>query len=113
MLEVSLVFWFFVTIFLGFNYYYLEMDVEREAERRPLSTLSAFSYIPPTRTGPREMSYYNREPQTSEMTMFDRVYNQREGFDMKLLRDDRSHWKGRGLDIYNEVFFPFSNTPPH
>lgn len=36
--------------------------------------------------------------------MYDRVYNQAEGFDMKLHRDDRTHWKGRGLDIYNEVF---------
>ncbi|KAJ0054859.1 hypothetical protein NL108_006288, partial [Boleophthalmus pectinirostris] len=37
-----------------------------------------------------------------EITMFDRVHNQAEGFDLKLHRDDRRHWKGRGLDIYNE-----------
>ncbi|XP_055013590.1 uncharacterized protein CFAP90 [Boleophthalmus pectinirostris] len=81
------------------------MDVEREAEKRPLSTLSAFSYIPPKRTEPKEMSYFNRESQDKqapEITMFDRVHNQAEGFDLKLHRDDRRHWKGRGLDIYNE-----------
>ncbi|KAK7898629.1 hypothetical protein WMY93_019482 [Mugilogobius chulae] len=81
------------------------MDVEKEAEKRPLSTLSAFSYIPPRRTEQKEMSYFNRESQdeqAQEITMFDRVYNQTEGFDMKLHRDDRRHWKGRGLDIYNE-----------
>lgn len=35
--------------------------------------------------------------------MYDQVFHQAEGFDMRLHRDDRRHCKGRGLDIYEEV----------
>ncbi|XP_072303229.1 cilia- and flagella-associated protein 90 isoform X2 [Eucyclogobius newberryi] len=78
------------------------MDVEKEAQKTPLSNLSVFSYIPPRRTEPKEMSYFYRESQETEITMFDRVYNQAEGFDRKLHRDDRKHWKATGLDVLNE-----------
>lgn len=35
--------------------------------------------------------------------MYDQVYHQAEGYDMRLHRDDRRHYKGRGLDINKEV----------
>ncbi|KAG7245185.1 hypothetical protein INR49_023751 [Caranx melampygus] len=41
-----------------------KMDVSLQAQTRPLSTLSAFSYIPPRRQEPKEMSYFNRESKT-------------------------------------------------
>ncbi|TNN75446.1 hypothetical protein EYF80_014258 [Liparis tanakae] len=40
------------------------MDVSLEAQTKPLATLSAFSYIPPRRTDPKESSYFNRESTT-------------------------------------------------
>uniref|UniRef100_A0A672ZAN1 Uncharacterized protein n=1 Tax=Sphaeramia orbicularis TaxID=375764 RepID=A0A672ZAN1_9TELE len=76
------------------------MDVLREAENKPLSKLSSFSYIPPRRKEPKEMSYFNRE---TEVYMYDQVFHQAEGYDMRLHRDDRGHSKGRGLNIYEEV----------
>ncbi|MED6251539.1 hypothetical protein ATANTOWER_032446 [Ataeniobius toweri] len=36
-----------------------KMDVSLEAQTKSLATLSAFSYIPPRRNEPREMSYFN------------------------------------------------------
>uniref|UniRef100_A0AAV2K7R6 Uncharacterized protein n=1 Tax=Knipowitschia caucasica TaxID=637954 RepID=A0AAV2K7R6_KNICA len=48
------------------------------------------------------MTYFNRESKAPDINMFDRVHNQTEGLNKKLHRDDRRHWKGRGLDIYNE-----------
>lgn len=41
------------------------MDVEHEAETKPLATLSPFSYIPPRRKELKEMSYFNRDSQVS------------------------------------------------
>lgn len=35
--------------------------------------------------------------------MYDQVYHQAEGYDMKLHRDDRKHYKGRGLNMNEEV----------
>ena len=35
--------------------------------------------------------------------MYDQVFHQAEGYDMRAHRDDRRHYKGRGLDIYEEV----------
>nr|XP_019946144.1 PREDICTED: uncharacterized protein C5orf49 homolog [Paralichthys olivaceus] len=78
------------------------MDVSLQAQSRPLSTLSAFSYVPPRRTQPKDMSYFHQESKVPEISMYDRVYHQAEGYDMKLHRDDRKHSKGRGLDINKE-----------
>ncbi|XP_030004082.1 uncharacterized protein C5orf49 homolog [Sphaeramia orbicularis] len=78
------------------------MDVLREAENKPLSKLSSFSYIPPRRKEPKEMSYFNRETEAPEVYMYDQVFHQAEGYDMRLHRDDRGHSKGRGLNIYEE-----------
>ncbi|KAM7372903.1 hypothetical protein PAMP_007796 [Pampus punctatissimus] len=78
------------------------MDVSLEAQVKPLSTLSAFSYIPPRRKEPKEMSYFNKDSTVSEVSMYDQVFHQAEGYDMRLHRDDRRHCKGRGLDIYEE-----------
>ncbi|MEQ2307010.1 hypothetical protein AMECASPLE_013914 [Ameca splendens] len=36
-----------------------KMDVSLEAQTKSLATLSAFSYIPPRRNEPKEMSYFN------------------------------------------------------
>ncbi|XP_041868536.1 uncharacterized protein C5orf49 homolog [Melanotaenia boesemani] len=78
------------------------MDFLQEIQDKPLSTLSAFSYIPPQRNVPREMSYFNRDSKVSDVSTYDRVLHQDEGYDMKLPRGDRKHWKGRGLNINQE-----------
>ncbi|TKS88627.1 hypothetical protein D9C73_022942 [Collichthys lucidus] len=78
------------------------MDVSLEAQTKPLSTLSTFSYIPPQRKEPKEMSFFNKDVTAPEISMYDRVFHQAEGYDMKLHRDDRKHHKGRGLDINEE-----------
>ncbi|XP_074542264.1 cilia- and flagella-associated protein 90 [Halichoeres trimaculatus] len=78
------------------------MDVSLEAKTRPLATISAYSYIPPRRTGPKEMSYFNRDSQVPETSTYDQMFHQAEGYDVRLHRDDRKHYQGRGLDIYNE-----------
>ncbi|XP_072226553.1 cilia- and flagella-associated protein 90 [Leuresthes tenuis] len=78
------------------------MDLSLEAKTKPPSTLSAFSYIPPRRNEPREMSYFNKESKASDVTTYDQVFHQEKGFDMRLRRDDRKHWRGRGLDINQE-----------
>ncbi|XP_062266398.1 cilia- and flagella-associated protein 90 [Platichthys flesus] len=80
----------------------VKMDVSLQAQSKPLSTLSAFSYIPPRRGEPEDMSYFHQESKVPEVSMYDRVYHQAEGYDMKLHRDDRKHSKGRGLDINKE-----------
>ncbi|KAK5855374.1 hypothetical protein PBY51_005477 [Eleginops maclovinus] len=78
------------------------MDVSVEAKTKPLATLSAYSYIPPRRKDPKEMSFYNQVSKAPEVSMYDQVFNQTEGYDMRLHRDDRKHYKGRGLDINKE-----------
>uniref|UniRef100_A0A8C3AJ94 Cilia and flagella associated protein 90 n=1 Tax=Cyclopterus lumpus TaxID=8103 RepID=A0A8C3AJ94_CYCLU len=75
------------------------MDVSLEAQTKPLATLSAFSYIPPRRKEPKEMSYFNKE---STASTYDRVFHQAEGYDQRLHRDDRRHYKGKGLNIGRE-----------
>uniref|UniRef100_A0A7N8YQU4 Cilia and flagella associated protein 90 n=1 Tax=Mastacembelus armatus TaxID=205130 RepID=A0A7N8YQU4_9TELE len=65
------------------------MDVSLESQTKPLSNLSSFSYVPPRRHEPKEMSYFNTESKVR-------------GFDMKLHREDRKHYKGRGLSINEE-----------
>ncbi|XP_039978245.1 uncharacterized protein C5orf49 homolog [Xiphias gladius] len=78
------------------------MDVSLQAQTKPLSTLSAFSYIPTRRKEPKEMSYFDKDSKVTEVSMYDQVYHQAEGYDIKLHRDDRKHYKGRGLDINEE-----------
>ncbi|XP_076735242.1 cilia- and flagella-associated protein 90 isoform X1 [Maylandia zebra] len=80
------------------------MDVSLEAKTKPLATLSAFSYVTPRRNEPKQMSYFNNEAKVSDVSMYDRLHNHVEGFDMWLPRDDRKHWKGRGLDINKETY---------
>ncbi|XP_030597761.1 uncharacterized protein C5orf49 homolog [Archocentrus centrarchus] len=78
------------------------MDVSLEAKTKPLATLSAFSYIPPRRSEPKELSYFNKERKVSDVSMYDRLHNHVEGYDIRLPRDNKNHWKGRGLDINKE-----------
>ncbi|KAF7655393.1 hypothetical protein LDENG_00056870 [Lucifuga dentata] len=78
------------------------MDVTLEAKRKPLSALSVFSYIPPRRKEPKEMSYYNSVREFPEISLHDQIFHQAEGYDNKLHRDDRTHSKGRGLNIHKE-----------
>ncbi|XP_026202921.1 uncharacterized protein C5orf49 homolog [Anabas testudineus] len=78
------------------------MDVVLEAKSKPLSTLSAFSYIPPRRKETKQMSYFNNDSETPEVSMYDQVYHQVEGYDKRLHRDDRKHYKGTGLNINKE-----------
>uniref|UniRef100_A0A3Q4GG82 Cilia and flagella associated protein 90 n=1 Tax=Neolamprologus brichardi TaxID=32507 RepID=A0A3Q4GG82_NEOBR len=85
------------------------MDVSLEAKTKPLAALSAFSYVTPRRNEPKQMSYFNNE--VSDVSMYDRLHNHVEGYDMRLPRDDRKHWKGRGLDI-NKEFQERSRTVP-
>ncbi|KAM4630790.1 cilia- and flagella-associated protein 90 [Polymixia lowei] len=78
------------------------MDVSLEAQTKRISTLSVYSYIPPRRKEPKEMSYFNNASKAPEIFMYDRFFHQAEGYDNKLHRDDRKHSKSRGLDIYKE-----------
>ncbi|KAI7798622.1 cilia- and flagella-associated protein 90 [Triplophysa rosa] len=78
------------------------MDASFEAKSRPLSTLSVFSFIPPRRTETKEMRYLNNIPKASEMSLYDCINQTTEGYDNKLHRDDRTHAKARGLDIFSE-----------
>ncbi|KAM3858635.1 cilia- and flagella-associated protein 90 [Diretmus argenteus] len=78
------------------------MDVQAEAQTKPLSAVSVFSYIPPRRKQPQEASYFNNDPEVPDVCMYDRLFHWAEGYDNRLHRDDRNHSKGRGLDIYKE-----------
>ncbi|XP_058475822.1 cilia- and flagella-associated protein 90 [Solea solea] len=78
------------------------MDVSLQAKTKPLSSLSAFSYIPPRRRQPKDMSYFNKDLKVPQVSMYDLVFHQAEGYDMKVHRDDRRHHKGRGLDVNAE-----------
>ncbi|KAJ8395241.1 hypothetical protein AAFF_G00034430 [Aldrovandia affinis] len=60
------------------------------------------SYIPPRRTDPKELTYFNSDSKAQEIFMYDRVNRRSEGYDNKLHRDDRIHSNGRGLDIHTE-----------
>ncbi|KAG5264793.1 hypothetical protein AALO_G00258080 [Alosa alosa] len=78
------------------------MDLLSQAETKPLSTLSVFSFIPSRRSEPKEMTYFNfTNPRAREVHQYD-LYRRTEGYDNKLHRDDRQHAKGRGLDFYIE-----------
>uniref|UniRef100_A0A673IA27 Uncharacterized protein n=1 Tax=Sinocyclocheilus rhinocerous TaxID=307959 RepID=A0A673IA27_9TELE len=82
------------------------MDVLSEAKSNPLSTLSVFSFIPPRRTEPKEMRYFNCSPKVRGIrSLYDCLHQSTEDYDNKLHRDDRKHAKSRGLDIFSEVRF--------
>ncbi|KAM9340291.1 cilia- and flagella-associated protein 90 [Symphorus nematophorus] len=78
------------------------MDVSLEAKTKPLANLSTFSYIPPRRREPKETSFFNRDSKVPEVFVYDQVFHQPQGYDMRRPRDDRKHFKGRGLDIQEE-----------
>ncbi|XDV34603.1 hypothetical protein PO909_004750 [Leuciscus waleckii] len=78
------------------------MDVLSEAKSKPLSSLSVFSFIPARRTEPKEMRYFNCSPKAPERSLYDCLHQSTEGYDNKLHRDDRTHAKSRGLDIFSE-----------
>ncbi|KAM9824682.1 cilia- and flagella-associated protein 90 [Neosynchiropus ocellatus] len=78
------------------------MDVLAQGQTQPLSTLSAFSYIPPRRREPKELSYFQSEPKAPEVSTYDQLFHQALGYDENIPRDDRRHYKGRGLDIHKE-----------
>ncbi|CAK6961027.1 uncharacterized protein C5orf49 homolog [Scomber scombrus] len=78
------------------------MDVTLEAKTQPLANLSPFSYIPPRRKDPKEMSFFNKDSTAPEVSVYDQVFHQAEGYDMRVHRDDRRHCKGTGLEIYEE-----------
>uniref|UniRef100_A0A8C1YDX2 Chromosome 5 open reading frame 49 n=1 Tax=Cyprinus carpio TaxID=7962 RepID=A0A8C1YDX2_CYPCA len=70
---------------------------------KPLSSLSVFSFIPPRRTEPKEMRYFNCSPKVrGARSLYDCLHQSTEGYDDKLHRDDRKHDKSRGLDIFSE-----------
>ncbi|CAL8297077.1 unnamed protein product [Lota lota] len=78
------------------------MDVLLEAQTRPLSTLSVFSYIPLCRKEEKQVTFFNTDSKAPKLFMYDRIVHQTEGYDNKVHRDDRAHNKGRGLDVYKE-----------
>ncbi|KAM8841311.1 cilia- and flagella-associated protein 90 isoform 2-T2 [Spinachia spinachia] len=51
----------------------------------------------------KHTSYFDTKPTVPEVSTYDRVFHQAEGYDMRLHRDDRRHFKGRGLDINEEM----------
>ncbi|XP_063042163.1 cilia- and flagella-associated protein 90 [Engraulis encrasicolus] len=78
------------------------MDLLSQADKKPLSTLSVFSFIPSRRSEQKELTYYNFDnPRAKDVPQYD-LYRHTEGYDNKLHRDDRQHAKGRGLDFSNE-----------
>ncbi|XP_021241751.1 uncharacterized protein C5orf49 homolog isoform X1 [Numida meleagris] len=68
----------------------------------PLSAQSAFSYIPPRREGPAELSYFHRAAQTGEVSTYDSIFKRPEGYNEKLHRCDREHARSRGLNVNDE-----------
>ncbi|TRZ26558.1 hypothetical protein HGM15179_000546 [Zosterops borbonicus] len=71
--------------------------------RRPaLASFSAFSFIPPKREEPPELSYFSRPQKTGDFFTYDAIFGEPEGYDQYLPRCDRRHAKGRGLKIHEE-----------
>ncbi|KAM4908324.1 cilia- and flagella-associated protein 90 [Sylvia borin] len=71
-------------------------------KRRALASFSAFSFIPPKREGPPELSYFGRPHTTGDFFTYDAIFGNPEGYDQYLPRCDRRHAKGRGLKIHEE-----------
>uniref|UniRef100_W5LX55 Chromosome LG11 open reading frame, human C5orf49 n=1 Tax=Lepisosteus oculatus TaxID=7918 RepID=W5LX55_LEPOC len=67
-----------------------------------LSSLSAFSYIPPRRTDPKELNYFNTKTEAREIFTYDCLFRRTECYNEKLHRDDREHAKSRGLHMHQE-----------
>ncbi|XP_060760665.1 cilia- and flagella-associated protein 90 [Neoarius graeffei] len=78
------------------------MDELIKSESKPVCALSVYSFIPPRRTEPKEIRFFNSCSQAPDRSVYDCIYRRAEGYDMKLHRDDREHDKGRGLEIYQE-----------
>ncbi|XP_068052502.1 cilia- and flagella-associated protein 90 [Anomalospiza imberbis] len=71
--------------------------------RRPaLASFSAFSFVPPKREGPPELSYFGRPHKTGVFFTYDAVFRIPEGYDQYLPQCDRKHAKSRGLKINEE-----------
>ncbi|XP_061305184.1 cilia- and flagella-associated protein 90 [Pezoporus flaviventris] len=68
----------------------------------PLSAQSAFSFIPTSREGPPELSYFNRKAKTGDVSTYDAIFKRQEGYNKHLHRSDRQHAKSRGLNIIEE-----------
>ncbi|XP_072184767.1 cilia- and flagella-associated protein 90 [Excalfactoria chinensis] len=68
----------------------------------PVSSLSAFSYIPPRRECPAELSYFYRVAQTGGVSTYDSIFKRPEGYNEKLHRCDREHSRSRGLHVNDE-----------
>ncbi|XP_015506378.1 uncharacterized protein C5orf49 homolog [Parus major] len=72
-------------------------------KRRPaLASFSAFSFVPPKREGPPELSYFSRPYKTGDFFTYDAVFRIPEDYNQYLPRCDRKHAKGRGLKIHEE-----------
>ncbi|XP_066547098.1 cilia- and flagella-associated protein 90 [Amia ocellicauda] len=78
------------------------METMLKTTTAPLSSLSAFSHIPPRRTDPKELTYCNTAPKGREILTYDCLFRRDEGYNEKLHRDDREHAKSRGLDVHTE-----------
>ncbi|KAM4725057.1 cilia- and flagella-associated protein 90 [Anableps anableps] len=78
------------------------MNVSLEAPTKPLDKLAAVSDIPPLQNEPKEMSYFNTKSEVCDVSTYDRVFHQVEGFDMKQRYKNRQNCKGRGLNINQE-----------
>ncbi|KAM3679750.1 cilia- and flagella-associated protein 90 [Ammospiza caudacuta] len=71
--------------------------------RRPaLASFSAFSFVPPKREGPPELSYFNRPHKTGDFFTYDAAFGMPDDYDQYLPRCDRKHAKARGLKINEE-----------
>ncbi|XP_030121573.4 cilia- and flagella-associated protein 90 isoform X2 [Taeniopygia guttata] len=71
--------------------------------RRPaLASFSAFSFVPPKREGPPELSYFGRAHKTGDFFTYDDVFRIPEDYDQYLPRCDRKHAKAHGLKINEE-----------
>ncbi|KAM7320651.1 hypothetical protein ACRRTK_019904 [Alexandromys fortis] len=68
----------------------------------PISAVPTFSYIPPRRQEPKELSYFSRKSQTGVISLYDCVFKRRLDYNQKLHRDDREHAKNLGLHINEE-----------
>uniref|UniRef100_A0A8B9QFW3 Chromosome 5 open reading frame 49 n=1 Tax=Apteryx owenii TaxID=8824 RepID=A0A8B9QFW3_APTOW len=52
----------------------------RRKHQLPLSAQSAFSYIPPGRRDPQEVSYFHREAKTGSVSTYDSIFKRPENF---------------------------------
>lgn len=85
------------------NYTTEEVECKgRKAKEPPISSQSAYAYVPPRREGPKELSYFNQEIKGDHIYTFDTVYKRPITYDAKLHRDDREHAKHKGLDIHGQ-----------